>query len=208
MRPAFYALLVLPLLTSCEILPDLTPDEAARLEVLENQADQDQADAEHHRAQYEQAAAELKAAIRERDAARVEEAQAVLLATSSAHDVAVARYQAAVAEADDIEQTGIERRFGWVAPMLNLLPPGPWQSIPQLLGLGQLAVLAGSRRARHRLAEGIKEGARGNLMGLAAGVLKSMGALHSSAQSAEAHAKARADELEAEATQARETGAA
>lgn len=208
MRPALLALLVLPLLAGCEILPDLTPDEAARLEQLEVDADNARTSAEHYADQYKNAAADLAVAIKRGDIARLEAARAALTATASAHKQAVNAHAAAVAEADDIEQAGIERRFGWVAPILNFLPPGPWQSIPQLLGLGQLAVLAGSRRARARLAEGIKEGARGNLMGLAAGVLKSMGALHSSAQSAEAHAKARADELEAEATQARETGAA
>jgi len=94
-----------------------------------------------------------------------------------------------------------ERQVGWVKGLMNALPPGPWKWITPFIG--NIAVVALSRRARKRFIEGAAGLAHGNLGEFVTGVLKSVGAMHSTPESeltAEASiAKTKADALRAKA---------
>ncbi len=175
------AIALLMLVASCDAL-QLTPSEASEVAVLEDKYEEARGKAEA----WEEAAASARAsALAALDRADEVDYQLALGEFEAANDAYAERVATMVSyreQATSVYKAAADRQVGWVGGLLNALPPGPWKLLLPFLGQG--AVIALSSRARKRFLEGVGALAKGNVGEFATGVLKSVGAMHSTPESA------------------------
>ena len=175
--------LVLPLFAGCQLLENLTQSSLS----VEEQVQLDQ---------YQSRIAELEQAIRQQEqeaeatfdtaVAEIRRGETSLLAQrigglvtlQERHEDLVAEYVQAVSEERKLLDGALGQRVNGILAVAAPFIPAPIQ--PLVPFASTLLVFALSSRARKHTATALKSLAKGNLAGLAAGLLKASGAVHSS----------------------------
>lgn len=176
-RLVIVSILALPLISGCEIAPGFTPDETIQVYELEQELESRREQMRTLEGSVDAAQDAMAQAISQGDAAQLEAARLSFAQIVGEYKIASTRAQIAQESTDAIYQAAYERKVGPAGAVLELLPDGPWKILG--LFLPQLAVWTMSSRSRNRLKEGVLAGVKGNLAELGAGILKSVGFLHS-----------------------------